>query len=144
MRILLCPLSFDVDFPAEQVDYVHRIESAVAFDVTRSYEVHLVDIVAAQGLGEIGILDALADIGLFFLTSPSSLTTRLIVRSDGNEKPSFLNSHFIADTPIWAYGDASKCCRVCMMRSLISGLISAGLVLGARECSLNQSAAPVL
>jgi hypothetical protein len=39
---------------------------------------------------------------LFFFTSPSLLMTRLIVRSAGNDNPSFFSSHLMAETPIWA------------------------------------------
>src|SRR5208283_1569352 len=80
----------------------------------------------------------------FFLTRPSRFSTRLIVLSEGNGSPCFLSSHLMAETPIWAYGASASCCRVKRICSFDPLSISKGLVLGARDCSLNQSCAPVL
>lgn len=64
--ILFSSLSLGIDFMAEQVDDIQRIESTVIFDVARSHQVHLVDIVAAQSFGEVRVLDPFGHIGCFF------------------------------------------------------------------------------
>ena len=66
MGILFCSLSFGVDFMAEEVNDIQRIESTVIFDVARPDQIHLVDVIAAQGLGEVGVFDSFGRIGCFF------------------------------------------------------------------------------
>lgn len=64
--ILFCSLSLGVDFMAEQVNNIQRIESTVIFDVARPHQVHLVDVVASQDLGEVRVFDPLGRISCFF------------------------------------------------------------------------------
>ena len=64
--ILFRSLSLGVDFMAEQVNDIQRIESTVIFDVAWPHQVHLVDIVASQDLGEVRVFDTFGRIGCFF------------------------------------------------------------------------------
>ena len=64
--ILFRSLSLGVDFMAEQIYDIQRIESTVIFDVARPHQVHLVDIVASQGFGEVRVFDPFGRIGCFF------------------------------------------------------------------------------
>ena len=64
--ILFRSLSLCVDFMAEQVDDIQRIESAVIFDVARPHQIHLVDVVASQSFGEVRVFDPFGRIGSFF------------------------------------------------------------------------------
>ena len=64
--ILFSSLSLGVDFMAEQVNDIQRMESTVILDVARSHQVHLVDVVASQGLGEVRVFDPFGRIGSFF------------------------------------------------------------------------------
>jgi len=64
--ILFRSLSLGVDFMAEQVNDVQRIESTVIFNVARPHQVHLVDIVASQGFDEVSVFDPFGRVGCFF------------------------------------------------------------------------------
>lgn len=64
--ILFSSLSLGVDFMAEQVNDIQRMESTIIFDVARPHQVHLVDVVASQGLGEVRVFDPLGGVGCFF------------------------------------------------------------------------------
>jgi len=64
--ILFRSLSLGIDFMAEQVNDIQRIESTVIFDVAWPHKIHLVDVVASQGLGEVRVFDPFGHIGSFF------------------------------------------------------------------------------
>ena len=64
--ILFRSLSLGVDFMAEQVNDIQRIESTVILDVAWPHQVHLVDVVASQGLGEVKVFYPFGRIGCFF------------------------------------------------------------------------------
>ena len=66
MGILFRSLSLGVDFMAEQVNDIQRIESTVIFDIAWPHQVHLVDIVASQSFGEVRVFDPFGCIGCFF------------------------------------------------------------------------------
>lgn len=69
MGILLCSLKLFVNFTVEQIDNVHRIESAVAFDIARPHKIHLVNVVAAQSFDEVRVFDPFRHIGCFLTIS---------------------------------------------------------------------------
>ena len=52
---------------AVKINHIHSVESTVALDVTWAHKVHLMDVVAAQGLGKVRVLDTLGGIACFFL-----------------------------------------------------------------------------
>ena len=51
---------------AVKIDHIHGVESTVTLDVTRAYEIHLMDVVAAQGFSKIWVLDTFGGISSFF------------------------------------------------------------------------------
>ena len=66
-----------------------------------------------------------------------------MVRSDGKSPPNLLNSHLMAETPVWANGSASRRFLVETINALRSSLIWLGLRKGALELSLYHSKSPV-
>jgi hypothetical protein len=141
--VFFAPLPFDIDPVTVKVHNIQRVEPPVALYVARSYKVHLMNVVAAEGLGKVRVFDPFGVHKQFFLTSPSRLIVRLMVLSERSGKPSLCNSHLMAETPTWAYGSDSKRVLVAVMISFSWLLISVGLVRGALEYSLYQSEAPL-
>jgi hypothetical protein len=66
LPVVLGPLALDVDLMGIQVQGVEGVESAVALDIPRSYEVRLVDVVGAQRLREVGVVNPFRDVSTFF------------------------------------------------------------------------------
>ena len=59
-------LGLEVDAMTVKIHHIEGVESTISFDVTGSYQIGLVDVVKAQSLSEIGILDAFRRIRGFF------------------------------------------------------------------------------
>jgi len=66
VSVIFAPLGFDVDAMATHIDYIERVELSVSFDVPGTHEVRLVDVVTAECLPEVRILDSLGYIRGFF------------------------------------------------------------------------------
>jgi len=66
-----------------------------------------------------------------------------MVRSEGKSTPNLLNSHLMAETPVWANGSASRRILVERINALRSSLVWLGLRKGALDLSLYQSKSPV-
>ena len=77
------------------------------------------------------------------LISPSPFKTRLMVLSEGKSYPDLLNSHFMAEAPIWAKRSDSRRVLTEIMRCLSISLSCVGLFNGALDLSLYQSETPV-
>ena len=58
---------------AVKIDHIHGVESTVTLDVTWAYEIHLMDVVAARGFGEVRILNPLGGVACFFLQALPAL-----------------------------------------------------------------------
>ena len=56
----------DEDPVAVQINHIHRVKSAGAFDVAGANKIHLMDVVAAQGFGKVRVLDPFGGISRFF------------------------------------------------------------------------------
>ena len=85
---------------AVNIHHIERIKFAVAFYISGADKIGLMNVIKIQWLCEIRILNALGNIGRFFLMSPSLFSTRLIVLSEGRLLPALANSHLIAEGPI--------------------------------------------
>ena len=59
-------LGFDINSMAKKIDDVKGIEFAIAFDVTRTDEIGLMNVVYVEGFPEIGILDPFWGVSSFF------------------------------------------------------------------------------
>lgn len=59
-------LGLKVDAMTVHIHHMKGVEPAIAFDVTGPHQIGLVDVVKAQSLSEIGILDAFRRIRGFF------------------------------------------------------------------------------
>ena len=66
MPVISGSLGFDVDPMATHINHVERVKLSVSFDVPGTHEVRLVDVVTAECLPEVRILDSLGYIGGFF------------------------------------------------------------------------------
>jgi hypothetical protein len=64
--VVFVPLGMDKDPVTVKVDHMERIEAAVVFDITRSEQVGLVDVVAAEWFPEIGVFHSFGLIRSFF------------------------------------------------------------------------------
>lgn len=64
--VVFAPLGMDKDPVTVKVDHMERIEAAVVFDITRSEQVGLVDVVAPEWFPEIGVFHSSGLIRSFF------------------------------------------------------------------------------
>jgi hypothetical protein len=64
--VVFAPLGMDKDPVTVKVYHMERIEAAVVFDIARSQQVGLVDVVAPQRLPEIGVFHSFGLIRSFF------------------------------------------------------------------------------
>ena len=66
MPVVLGSLRFNVNAMAADIHHIERVEPAISFYVTGPQQVRLVNVVTAECLSEIGILDSLRRIRGFF------------------------------------------------------------------------------
>ena len=66
LLIVLGSLGFNVDLMAQQVHHIERIKLAVAFNISGANQIGLVNIVNAERLSEIWVLNAFRNIRSFF------------------------------------------------------------------------------
>jgi hypothetical protein len=66
-----------------------------------------------------------------------------MVLSEGKSTPSLVNSHFMAEIPIWAKASDSSRLLVATMSCLLRSLVLVGLLTGDLDLSLYQSKSPV-
>ena len=64
--VVFAPLGMDKDPVTVKVDHMERIEAAVVFDIARSQQVGLVDVVAPQRLPEVGVFHSFGLVRGFF------------------------------------------------------------------------------
>ena len=64
--VVFAPLGMDKDPVTVKVDHMERIEATVVFDIARSQQVGLVDIVAPQRLPEVGVFHSFGLVRSFF------------------------------------------------------------------------------
>ena len=64
--VVFAPLGMDKDPVTVKVDHMEGIEAAVVFDIARSQQIGLVDVVAPQRLPEIGVFHSFGLIRSFF------------------------------------------------------------------------------
>jgi len=128
---------------AKQIHYIERVKFTITFYVTGTDQVRLVNIVSIKCFSEIWILNAFGNVGSFSLISPSPFKTRLMVLSEGKSYPELLNSHFMAEAPVWAKPSDSRRVLTEIMRCLSISLSCVGLFNGALDLSLYDSDTPV-
>ena len=66
MLVSFRSLGLKVDAMTIEIHHIERVESAIPFDVTGTHQIGLVDVVKAQSLSEIRILDPFRRIRGFF------------------------------------------------------------------------------
>jgi hypothetical protein len=126
------------------IHHIERVEFPIIFYVPWADKVGLVNVIYVKWLFKIRVFNALGNVRSFFLISPSLLSTRVMVLSDGSRWPDLFNSHLMADGPIWANFSDSKCFLTAMILFFSILLISVGRWIGAFERSLYQSGSPLL
>jgi hypothetical protein len=64
--VVFAPLGMDKDPVTVKIDHMERIEAAIVFDIARSQQVGLVDVVAPQRLPEVGVFHSFGLVRSFF------------------------------------------------------------------------------